>query len=83
MMCNLMYVSVRSCPSDGAESCTKCNFGFRLQNKNGYDVCVKKGNCDQSHYSARTAAYVTASGHTCSAEQVHHTNVRISNGRLT
>ena len=42
MMCNLMYVSVRSCPSDGAESCTKCNSGFRMQKKNGYNVCVKQ-----------------------------------------
>ena len=78
-MCNLMYVSVRSCPSDGAESCTKCNSGFRMQKKNGYNVCVKQdtapANCDQSRYSGRTAAYVTPDGHTCSAVQAHHTNV--------
>ena len=72
----------RSCTADGAESCTKCNPGFEMQQKNGHDVCAQPvqpapDKCVSTRYSSGTAAYVTDRGDLCSNIARRHTDVRV------
>ena len=60
----------------------RCNAGFHIHKMSGYDVCrrtstLAPSSCAHPKYSARTSAFVTSDGHTCSATAVHHHHVTI------
>ena len=76
------WVNVCSCPTNGGEACVRCNTGFHIHKMSGYDLCKRTSTiapslCAHPKYSARTAAFVTSGGHTCSATAVHHHDVTI------